>query len=70
MTNIYHCWWNINTGAARGVATNFRLGGQIPTGRTDPGESKPPTPKFRFFLAFRPLYFENKEKSENFDKRA
>ena len=43
----------------RGVATKFRLeGGRIATGGTVSGESKPPTPKFRFLLGFRPLYFE------------
>ena len=35
---------------------NFdRGGGRIPTGGTDSGESKPPTPKFRFLLGFRQL---------------
>ena len=52
----------------KGVATKFRLGRRIPTGGTDSGESKPPTPKFRFFLGFRPLYFGNVGKSGNFDK--
>ena len=37
---------------SRGVATNFRLGGQIPTGGTDSGESKLPTPKFNFCSDF------------------
>ena len=45
-------------------------GGQIPTGGTDSGETKPPTPKFRFLLGFRPLYLGNIGKSENFDKYA
>ena len=47
---------------SRGVATNFWLGG------TDSGESKPPTPKFRFILGFCPLYFVNIGKSKSFSK--
>ena len=43
---------------------------EFSTGGTDSGESKPPTPKFRFLLGFRPLYFENIGKSENFEKHA
>ena len=31
-------------------------------GGTDSGPSNPPTPKFRYFLGFRSLYFENLEK--------
>ena len=37
-------------------------------GGTDSGESKTPTPKFRFLLGFRPLYFGNIGKSKNFSK--
>ena len=55
----------------RVVATNLRLGGgQIPTGGAGSGESKTPTPKFRFVLGFRSFYLENIGKSENFDKNA
>ena len=53
----------------RGVVTNFQLGrggGRILTGETVSGESKPPTPKFRFLLGFRPLYFGNIENSKSF----
>ena len=35
---------------------------------TDSVESKPRTPKLRFFLGFRTLYFENIGKSKNFGK--
>ena len=41
-------------------------GGRILTGETVSGESKPPTPKFRFLLGFRPLYFGNIENSKSF----
>ena len=46
----------------RGIATKFRLGGGGGadfTGRTGSGESKLSTPKFRFLLGFRQLYFRN-----------
>ena len=52
----------------RGVATNFRLGGRNLTGGTDSGESKPPTPKFRFVLGSRPHYFRNIGKLKNFSE--
>ena len=44
----------------------FSTGGRILTGGTVSGESKPPTPKFRFLLGFRPLYYGNIEKSKSF----
>ena len=49
----------------RGIATKFRLGGWIPTGGTDSGESKPSAQKCQFLLGFRLLYFGNIGKSEN-----
>ena len=48
---------------SRSAATKFWLGGGA-----DSGPSSPPTPKFWFLLGFRPLYFENLEKSKNFGK--
>ena len=45
----------------RGVATNFRLEGTDFDwgGGTNSGETKPPPPKLRFLLGFRPLYLGN-----------
>ena len=48
---------------SRGVATNFRLGGGV-----NSGESTPPTPRFRFLLGFRPLYYGTIEMSKSFRK--
>ena len=64
---------NLSMPTGRGVATNYRLGGRLPTvrrGGADSNESKPPTPKFRYLLGFRPLYFGNIGKSKNLDKYA
>ena len=63
----------LSTGYAysQGVVTNFRLEGTEPDwGGTDSGESKPPTPKFRFLLGFWPLYFGNIGKSKIFSKNS
>ena len=39
---------------------------EVLTGGTDSDLSNPPTPKLRFLLGFRSLYFVNLEKSKNF----
>ena len=39
-------------------------------GGADSGESKPPTPKFRFLFGFRPLYFENIGKCKSLSKNS
>ena len=55
----------------RSFATKVRLGGggsPLGGGGTDSGESRPPSPKFRFLLGFRPLYFKHIGNSENFRK--
>ena len=39
---------------------------EVLAGGTDSGPSNPHTPKFRFLIGFRSLYFENLEKFENF----
>ena len=41
---------------------------EVLPGGTDSGPPNPPTPKFRFLLGFRSLYFENLEKSKVFGK--
>ena len=46
------------------MRTRQRRRHEVLIGGTDSGPSNPPTPKFRFLLGFRSLYFENIEKSK------
>ena len=46
----------------------FDWGGRNLTGGTNSGDSKPPTPTFRFLFGFHPLYFGNIGKSKKCKK--